>query len=205
MTLSSSYKEIFAANPTSGDDKSTTHKHLPGTPRLSRVFVCADEKTIQYTGLDDLSPQEDSHPSLHMEWWQEYFEEKSGMEFEFEGGLWKVYKVFGADGSVYIAYYDADRKCAPTSMDDPGVGDFLLTPNIARGTFGVTIGGEEFIRPGDTIKYCDPIYTAGDARGRRETTVMEVRGTHPLLVLADGAVLGEDHQVCRVKRFHRRR
>jgi hypothetical protein len=78
------------------------------------------------------------------EWWQEYFEANPDMEFEFQGEMWKVYAAVDAGGVPYVAYYDAERKDRPRSMDDAEVGDFELTNKLAREKFGYTLAGKEF-------------------------------------------------------------
>jgi hypothetical protein len=51
----------------------------------------------------------------------------------------------------------------------------------------------EPLRPGDVITYTLPIFTAGDARGRRVTTVLSTDPhRHPVLVLQNGDVLPPD-------------
>eukprot|EP00520_Triparma_pacifica_P009732 CAMPEP_0118645952 /NCGR_PEP_ID=MMETSP0785-20121206/7783_1 /TAXON_ID=91992 /ORGANISM="Bolidomonas pacifica, Strain CCMP 1866" /LENGTH=429 /DNA_ID=CAMNT_0006537885 /DNA_START=26 /DNA_END=1315 /DNA_ORIENTATION=+ len=62
---------------------------------------------------------------------------------------------------------------------------------------------KEEIKPGDTILYYDPIFRAGDKRGRRETSVLEVKAKNKgmRLVLANNAVLADDQSICRVKIF----
>lgn len=58
----------------------------------------------------------------------------------------------------------------------------------------------EPIRPGDVILYFDPIFPAGDKRGRREATVISVDPRRkPVLVLSNSAVLQDSTQVCRTK------
>ena len=55
--------------------------------------------------------------------------------------------------------------------------------------------------------YYDPVFTAGDKRGRRETTVLEVRGNNKdmRLVLENAAVLADEQPICRVKTLHKGR
>jgi hypothetical protein len=124
------------------------------------------------------------------------------MEFAFEGETWKVFGVTDSDGDPYVAYYDAERKDRPRSVDGAEVGDFELTNKLAREKFGYTLEGREFLKPGDGIEYYDPIFTAGDPRGLRKTTVLEVRRHHPRLVLENGAFLPTDQSVIRTKRLH---
>ena len=63
----------------------------------------------------------------------------------------------------------------------------------------------EPIRPGDTILYYNPIYPAGDRRGRTTTVVISINPQNKsrTLELANNAVLDRGFQVCRIKTYSR--
>lgn len=91
---------------------------------------------------------------------------------------------------------DGDDASSVSSLEEPYTQDHgNLSPPVSYGR------KTERIKPGDTILYYDPIFTAGDKRGRRETIVLEVRGKDKVakLVLANSAMLGNTQPICRVK------
>lgn len=199
----SANKNLFGKEATpSGSQK---RKQASGTTPLSKSLQITTPNLIDLTTetenatLDPLSPKE---PSMNTQWWEEFCAKYPGIEFVYQGETWKVYGVVDSDGETYVTYYDSTRKDRPKSVEDPGVGDFKLTDKLAREIFGHTIDGKDFLKPGDTIQYWDPIYTAGDKRGSRTTTVLEVKCTFPRLVLENNAVLEDDQSVIRMKRFH---
>mmetsp|Transcript_27194 Transcript_27194/g.49148 ORF Transcript_27194/g.49148 Transcript_27194/m.49148 type:complete len:216 (-) Transcript_27194:63-710(-) len=58
----------------------------------------------------------------------------------------------------------------------------------------------EPLRPGDVITYTLPIFTAGDARGQRVTTVLSTDpNRNPMLVLQNGDVLPPETTVKRIQ------
>jgi hypothetical protein len=95
-----------------------------------------------------------------------------------------------------------DDASSVSSLEEPYTQDHgNPTPPVSYGR------KTERIKPGDTILYYDPVFRAGDKRGRRETIVLEVKGTDKTskLVLANAAILSNSQPVCRVKTVHRGR
>ena len=62
----------------------------------------------------------------------------------------------------------------------------------------------EPMKPGDVLLYYTHLYPAGDERGRREATVIDIDPMgKPILTLSNSECLLDDTQVCRIKTLHR--